>query len=414
VRVAVLMSGELRTLWRLEPLHAQWLERLRAHYDVDLFVHSWGAREAPRGRLGRNQQALLNLGPQETVIEPQPALDVADVFVASTSRAGVDDRRAKNFALMWASLERCFELARARERDFGSPYDLVVRTRPDLLWDVPSEVARCLASGRSRLPRRLASIVTPSDVAAVTTRSDASVLFRLYSAIPDFKPDYEGYGYRSFVAEFALGFYLKRVDVSWDGFASDLVLLRESGKRIWFRQDAPNFAMQATRSLISDDGDALTMPPDRPFVSRLKIDIAANVGCEEAELNRLAELSATVHELMRRRDPGALSICLGGISRRPSRTLALEDVFVAGLAIEAYRASRARPIALAARVLRDPGSTVLVALVLLRVVGIRWRSSRRFESLIRRAGRHARTSPGVRVTRSATSDATAAVRGIGA
>ncbi|MCD4526936.1 hypothetical protein [Nocardioides sp. cx-173] len=379
MRIAVLMAGELRTLSRLERAHGQWLGNLRTRHEVDLFVHSWEQTASPPAALAANLRALARLEPSSTVVEPQPDLPDEVVFPSSSTGIEIDDRRSRHFASMWRSLERGYTLVRGHESHRNGPYDLVVRTRPDVLWNVEGEVERAIRSGRSRLPRRLASRLTPSDLAGVLVRSDADTLFGLYGAIPAFREAYLEYGYRTFVAEFALGFYVDRVGLRWDPFLSDLVVLRESGSKVWFRQDPAAYALQATRPLVSPDGDALQVTRELGFAARVRSDLHANLGAGGHGLDELAELAVAAHELMGRRDPQALTVCANGVARPGMARARLRNTFLAGLAIEGARASSHRPTALALRMMRHPARTGVLASAMGRVALHRQRRAIRFE-----------------------------------
>lgn len=366
-RVAVVMAGQLRSLPTLAEAHRSWLRELRSSFEVDLFVHSWTDGEPATVE----QTAIAGLGPVAVALEVAPEIPPSTIFPASTLKPqeapGV---RSQNFSLMWASIQRGYEMACSHEQESGVAYDVYVRTRPDVVWAVVDEVHATLGSGVSHFPRRIASTREPFDLAWVATRGDASQIFTFWSGLAEFRDAYVRHGYRSFVPEFALGRFLESRGVQWRPFDGDVALVRAADHVLWFWQDPWHFAFQATRSVVAPEGDGL--PTAMDVDARLLEDLASNLDLSGEDLESAAALARTVHTSSA--PPGQrLGACLDRSRWRPR--LRADQVFVAGVALHVLRSSRNRrgvAFALGRRPVRAAG----LLLTLLSVAGHRWRRGR--------------------------------------
>lgn len=243
-RVAVLFAGQLRTMPILELFYRRSLTSLRAAADVDIFFHAW---QGPQPHSIEAISAVTRLQPVESSLE--------DVFRRTgslpwlgTEPAGDADAIAASFEPMWKSLAAGFELIVRTEAKLGAEYDWIIRTRPDVAWDLPGEFARAVIGGRSRLARRIAAHRSAHDVAAVLRREDANTYFSTGKNVKETLHSYYLNHYRTFVSEFAFNLQLDRLGMAWDSFVSDVHIVRLSGDHFKIRQDPDFFALGATRA----------------------------------------------------------------------------------------------------------------------------------------------------------------------
>lgn len=351
------MAGQPRTFARLQHVHSAWLRELRESHEVDVFLHGWADSESRDINISR---AIERIGFRAVALEAQPKLS-ADYLFAPTTTGGGDpgsEGRVHNFAAMWHSIQRSLDLAWATEQQHDFSYDWVIRARPDAAWDPVAEVNAALERGRTRFPRRLASQLEPSDLAFVANRADAGVLSDLYRSIPTFRSAYEAYGYRSFVPEFALGFYLRHRAISWQPFDTDLMVLREAGDRVWFRQDPISFAFHATRSIDAISGDGLPVE-GLSRTDRLQVDIQYNLRCSREEAIEIARWAGIADA------PTSVSQALVAVSPRGMLAPSPRNALAVGLLVERFR--RVSPRRAAITLCRHPLRSLMASIVLVRI-----------------------------------------------
>ncbi len=154
MRIALLMSGHARTYDRT---HWGWYDYLMSEFDTDVYMSLWdttGPRHmAPDGRdfqSGVEESALLNYSDiceiwQPTAIEVHPYalrhqtfLDRAMQWYEVRDRLGLRtiDRPLANFS-MYYQWNNCFTLMEETSKRIGVEYDMVIRSRPDILLSGP-------------------------------------------------------------------------------------------------------------------------------------------------------------------------------------------------------------------------------------------------------------------------------------
>ena len=165
MRVALLIPGEPRFCKEFD----QFLENLQGYDQVDWFVWLWQESQceehrgvdvvAPswrqldhnttRARIQQHlpvQHQLINLTIARKELYPAPQFYRKD---GSTSVERVWG--------MYTSLQQCDLTRRAHEQTLDSPYDLVIRTRPDLGLTAPLDLNVC----RNYLKQNPSTIITP-------------------------------------------------------------------------------------------------------------------------------------------------------------------------------------------------------------------------------------------------------------
>ena len=163
-KIAICISGHLRTYKRalsnfIEFLHAP----LRQIGDVDIFLSTCpikSSNDTWQGQLGNKQddsiidinEAIKTYGAIATFIEDQQ--QTKNLFQTTNFIDEVppicDPRRHSNgklnFIPMWYGVNQCNELKKQKENSEKFVYDLVIKTRPDLLYPYSIDINRILSN----------------------------------------------------------------------------------------------------------------------------------------------------------------------------------------------------------------------------------------------------------------------------
>jgi hypothetical protein len=303
-RIAIVMTGAPRSLPDLSGAHAARVAELRTFAEVDLFLHAWRPDEPWSPEV---LDAVERLGPHTVSFDDPWSRADTTLWPGYEPDDGVTGR-LNNFVGMWASAARGFALAEAEEERRGRPYDLVIRTRPDLLWDLPGETGAVLRDGRNRIPRIYSAGPSPADVAAVLSRADAGTYFRIADRLDELDRRLRSRGLTAFVAEYALEEYLDWQGVRWEEFRSPLVIVRLNGDLHWFRCGPEHRAYHAARSSITYHGDGLprTASTDAFAPERIAADLAINVFTGAPVPDGLPERVSSVWRGVHAGDPSAM------------------------------------------------------------------------------------------------------------
>lgn len=359
-----LMTGAPRSLPRLlKALQARFAE-LGSRAEVDLFLHSWRPGE---GWSPEVTAAIEALGPRSVDSDERW---VRDMPLPWPGWVGDDEvtARLESFVAMWASAARGFAPMSTEENRRGQRYDWVIRTRPDLLWDIAGEFSATLRDGINRIPRIYCASPAPADVAAVLSRDDAERYFALYPHMHDLDIRVKAKGLGAFVAEYALEVYLDWQGVRWSEFPSPLVIVRTNGDLHWFRIGAGHRAYYAARSAMAYQGDNLPLSESTDIlnVPRITTDLSMHLFNGGTVPEGFAERVTAVWHQVREADPAAMRMALrlaDGISELRRRPASLAPVGIAHQTGHLLRAEGARRLTLFAG---SPRRMIILALRILR------------------------------------------------
>lgn len=287
------MSGHLRVLPGVVERHVRALERLRARHDVELFVHTWSVvdsgdpswwRAASHGErksspmLGSYEAESLDLLKAAAVtVEEQPQASKEHELVPGSLGLRADEVAARNLAYMWYGISKAYELLERHEINIDAKFDVVVRTRPDLLWNLVAELDEYAREEVARFPRRYAATQQPSDVAFIVPRDTSDAVFHIYHSIPRLRTIYrDEFGYPSITAEYFLGFCLNDIGLNWRTMTYDLAIVRERGPAHWVAQSDAFFAYICGSSVRSTgDGRLYSDNPqssDERFITEVSFN----------------------------------------------------------------------------------------------------------------------------------------------
>lgn len=288
LRVALIMSGQLRSIAALQQSHSIAMSRYRRKHDVSLFVHAWLQDDDNDSHF----KALEALQPETVSLEVAPVVQRENLLLPGLNDDPADNGIAERFALMWSSVHEGYKLMLAAEAAHGRHFDLVARVRPDIAVNLAPSLRADLP--RPTFPRRHAAMMEPSDLCFVSPRRTADAIFSLHGHLPTFKSDYAAYGYPRIVPEFVLGYYLGWSGIEWDQMDTDVVLVRESGSVLWFDQDPDSFALKAGLGVHIEPGDGLPYNSSaKTSADRTAEDVRWNTGLTVDGGQALALLSAS-------------------------------------------------------------------------------------------------------------------------
>lgn len=154
MKIALCLSGHIRNL---EENYLSLKNNLLNFYDVDVFIHTWDTygwrvdgidittqEDGFKGfdyYSGNINQIKINeiLKPKKMVIDNYK--DFESIFVEKsksyTNLRCPDKDRPSNMASMWYKIMKCNELKKHYEEENNFKYDIVIRTRPDLVYFAP-------------------------------------------------------------------------------------------------------------------------------------------------------------------------------------------------------------------------------------------------------------------------------------
>lgn len=364
MRVAIVMTGHLRSLGRLRRQHERILARTRRSNDVELFIHTWAD---PNER--ESVEALVEeLLPSAIQVDAPVVFDDRHLLPPGMAQREADTAIAQRFVSMWTSIARGYELSRQAERA-ADPFDVVVRTRPDVLWNIAHELERY--EGTARFARYHAGIPEPSDLGFIVPRDRADEVFRLPTRIHEWAGAYRHYGYRVLVPEFALGYYLAWAGLPWDAAKWDAVLIRPDGERRWFDGDPDSRAYKSGRGIHKRFGDGLPYGDGAPTAAeRIRAEVRFNVMPRSIGDEELVAQVPQLVEATESGDPEVVRALLSSLRRARGR---LVRVMLAGMLLGASSTS-----ALVRQAPRYPFGVIRLALTMGGFLMRRW--VRRFRS----------------------------------
>lgn len=287
MRIALLFSGHVRSLRYIVRRQRRNIERLKREHDVCVFLHTWAERDGGHSSWWRSasdpvdlseidQRAISLLEADAVSISSPPHIHDSQLLYAGWRRDPQDLATAQNMAAMWLGISNCFSTAIRYEKRSDCSFDLFIRSRPDLLWNITREVSNYKADHITRFPRRAAASVTVSDLCFLANRDVYSELAKFVDRIPDWRNAYQEFGYPKIVPEYALNFYINLYVGGWKPFTTDLALIRDRKTLLYMDQSLGAFARRAGRDR-GLEGFGLASSIEAPYpLSHVIRDVSVN------------------------------------------------------------------------------------------------------------------------------------------
>jgi len=250
MRIGVVLFGHLRSYKDTHSSFEKLKKELSQKSEVDFFCHTWDIKESLSPAWWKtneknnalpplvNEAELVSMyAPAGYQIEASRQFEEPELGIKSlTSLAGM-------CSMLYSQL-RAFELLKKHEEKTGQPYDVVVKTRYDLLYDLAPDFAAlpglsiqndCIYLPSSN-PYELAGAF--SDVFAIGSRRQMQSYFSFNDNLDEAAQIYKEKGYREMIPELFMSVYLKNRNVSIrEASGIRIQILRTNGEKFSINSD---------------------------------------------------------------------------------------------------------------------------------------------------------------------------------
>lgn len=162
MRIGLVLFGHLRSFRSTQDSYKQFLKALQQSGDVDVFCHTWDIEESLTASWWKEHKAgdippatvninelKVNYNPVRCIVEPTRQFDDAGYSIRSSIPvAGI--------LSMLHSQQQAFELLEQYELEKGFRYDVVLKARYDLVYEIapsfPNIINECIADNCLYLP----------------------------------------------------------------------------------------------------------------------------------------------------------------------------------------------------------------------------------------------------------------------
>ena len=245
MRIGLVLFGHLRSFRSTYDSYKQFLKTLQHIGDVDVFCHTWDIEESVTASWWKEHR---------TDDPPPPTVDSGEIvskydpvqYSIESSRqfdsSGYDINSSIPIAgilSMLHSQRRAFDLLSAHEKQNGFKYDIVIKTRYDLVYEIASSFTELAAVSISQNCLFLPSsnpyelIGSRSDVFALGPRLLMEQYFNFCDRFRDATLLYKNKGYRHFVPELCMTVFLDDRSVDHKELEGLRIhILRSSGEKV--------------------------------------------------------------------------------------------------------------------------------------------------------------------------------------
>jgi hypothetical protein len=271
MRIGLVLFGHLRSFRSAHDSYKSFLNILQQVGDVDVFCHTWDIEESVTASWWKEHKpedppsATVNAKeieekyrPVKYIIEPSRHFDDSTYNVnSSIPVAGI--------LSMLYTQRKAFDLLKEYESQNGFLYDVVVKARYDLLFEVTpvfplivqrSAQEKCIFLPTSNPYEQLGSF---SDVFAVGHRQLMEEYFEFYPNFPEALDAYQQMGYRQFLPELCLTLYLRQKGFLINELSELRIhILRKNGDKFQintdknFTENNPHFFHHKTRNKVNE------------------------------------------------------------------------------------------------------------------------------------------------------------------
>lgn len=250
MRIGIVLFGHLRSYRQTLGSFRQLKEALQTAGDVDVFCHTWEIEESITPSWWkendtnevlpptvRDEDIIAAYRPQAFIIEQTKQFDEPDFGIVSNIPM-------RGMISMLYSQYRSFELLKEYEQKNGIQYDVVVKTRFDLLYEIADDftsLARlslhnnCLYLPTSN-PYELVGAY--SDIFAIGPRKLMEQYFSFNKKIKEAVAIYKNEGYRQMIPELCMSVYLEKnlIPIN-ETVGIRIQILRQSGEKLQINSD---------------------------------------------------------------------------------------------------------------------------------------------------------------------------------
>lgn len=244
MRTAILFCGHLRSFRNTYSTFQQLKETLQHFGEVDVFCHTWDIEESVTASWWKEHE---NSGPPPNNVNTQ---EVIDLYQPKAYRIDASIQfeeipvniktsiPVSGILSMLYSQYEAFRLMETYRNEQGLQYDLVVKTRYDLEYEISQPfwpaVQRALVESVLLVPNTNPYELTGAcaDVFAIGPQQLMEEYCRFYERFSEILPLYEAKGYRELVPELCLRTYLDHFPLPFrllEGIR--VIILRSNGNR---------------------------------------------------------------------------------------------------------------------------------------------------------------------------------------
>ena len=271
MRIGLVLFGHLRSFRQTFDSFSQLREILQRSGDLDVFCHTWDIEESVTASWWKEQTS--GAVPPPTVDTDEIKNKYQPTLYSIESSKQFDDSGynvkssipVAGILSMLYSQYRSFGLLKEYENQKNIRYDIVIKARYDLLFEVTSSFPlilervmneRCCFLPTSNPYEQAGSF---SDVFAVGHRELMDEYFDFYPNFPQALEHYQRIGYRQFLPELCLTTYLQKKNVSVKELSELRIhILRKSGDKFQinsdknFHENNPHCFHSKTRETVHD------------------------------------------------------------------------------------------------------------------------------------------------------------------
>ena len=250
MRIGVVLFGHLRSYKDTHSSFEKLKKELSQKSEVDFFCHTWDIKESLSPAWWKTNEKNNALPPLVNEAELVSMYAPAGYQIEASRQFEEPELGIKSLislagmcSMLYSQL-RAFELLKKHEEKTGQPYDVVVKTRYDLLYDLAPDFAAlpglsiqndCIYLPSSN-PYELAGAF--SDVFAIGSRRQMQSYFSFNDNLDEAAQIYKEKGYREMIPELFMSVYLKNRNVPIrEASGIRIQILRTNGEKFSINSD---------------------------------------------------------------------------------------------------------------------------------------------------------------------------------
>lgn len=250
MKIGLVLFGHLRSFRSTHESYNSFLKTLQQLGDVDVFCHTWDIEESVTTSWWKEhnngEKPPATVDPSEIVEKYQPIryiIEPSRQFDEKEYNINIQSSISGTLSMLYTQ-RQVFSLLKEYEIQNNFRYDIIVKSRYDLLFEIDSEFRTVVKDSADNkilyLPSSnpYESIGSCSDIFAVGDRNEMEKYFSFCDNIKNAIDIYFEKGYRKFLPEFCMTVYLDNVGVSRKELTGlRLHILRTNGDQLQINSD---------------------------------------------------------------------------------------------------------------------------------------------------------------------------------
>ena len=244
MKIGLVLFGHLRSFRSSFDSYKNFLNTLKQTGDVDVFCHTWDIKESVSQSWWKNKDS--GNAPPETIDESEIVSKYAPVLyeVEASKTFEAPDLGIESIipvpgilSMLYSQL-RAFELLKRHEQYIGKTYDVILKSRYDILYDIAPDFSLSLYKAKEKNCIFLPSsnpyelVEAYSDIFAICSRQQAEVYFQFNRNLEEATNLYKNEGFKQIVPELLMSFFLKQKNsILYEITSIRISILRMSGDK---------------------------------------------------------------------------------------------------------------------------------------------------------------------------------------